>query len=116
MTVAEPAVAGPLKSPLALMAPTLADQLTAELKPPVPVTVAVHCEVVPATMVDGLHAACTEVMMDAGAFTVTKTEPDLVGSCILVAVTVTAAAVAGDVKSPLELTLPALADQVTAEL
>ena len=114
--VAEAAVAGPLKSPVAVMAPTLADHVTAELKLPVPVTVAVHCEFVVATMVDGLHAACTEVIVDAGAFTVTETVPALFESCVLVAVTVTAAAVAGDVKSPLELTVPALADQVTAEL
>jgi hypothetical protein len=51
-----------------------------------------------------------------GAFTVTEAVPALVESCVLVAVTAAAAAVAGAVKSPLELTLPALADHVTAEL
>jgi hypothetical protein len=66
--------------------------------------------------VDGLHAALTEVMVVEGAFTVTEAVPALVESCVLVAVTAAAAAVAGAVKSPLELTLPALADHVTAEL
>jgi hypothetical protein len=40
----------------------------------------------------------------------------LVGSCMLVAVTVTVPAVAGAVRMPLALTVPALADHVTAEL
>jgi hypothetical protein len=66
--------------------------------------------------VDGLHAALTEVMVEDGAFTVTDTVPDLAESCVLVAVTVAVAAVAGAVKSPLELMVPALADHVTVEL
>jgi hypothetical protein len=66
--------------------------------------------------VDGLHAALTEVMVEEGAFTVTEAVPALVESCVLVAVKAAAAAVAGAVKSPLELMLPALADHVTAEL
>ena len=42
--------------------------------------------------------------------------PDFVGSCVLVAVTVTVPAEAGAVKSPLALMEPLLADQVTTEL
>jgi hypothetical protein len=47
---------------------------------------------------------------------VTVAVPDVVVSCALVAVTVTLPVVAGAVKSPLELMVPALADQVTVEL
>jgi hypothetical protein len=42
--------------------------------------------------------------------------PDLVVSCVLVAVTVTLPAEAGAVKTPLVFTAPLLADHVTAEL
>jgi hypothetical protein len=42
--------------------------------------------------------------------------PDFVGSCVLVAVTVTVPAEAGAVKSPLALIVPPLADHVTTEL
>jgi hypothetical protein len=42
--------------------------------------------------------------------------PDLVASCVLVAVTVTLPAEAGAVKTPLVFTVPLLADHVTAEL
>ncbi len=48
--------------------------------------------------------------------TITGAVPDFVASCVLVAVTVTLPAEAGAVKSPLELMLPPLALQVTAEL
>jgi protein involved in polysaccharide export with SLBB domain len=41
-------------------------QVTAELKPPVPVTVAVHCEVAPVTTVVGLQETVTEVMVGVG--------------------------------------------------
>jgi hypothetical protein len=42
--------------------------------------------------------------------------PDFVASCVLVAVTVTVPTEVGAVKNPLESMVPALADQVTAEL
>lgn len=48
--------------------------------------------------------------------TVTFAVPDLVVSCIDVAVTVTLPAVLGAVRSPDELIVPALALQVTVEL
>jgi hypothetical protein len=66
--------------------------------------------------VDGLHAIWTEVMVEEGADTAMGAVPDLVGSCVLVAVTVAVPAEAGAVKTPLALTTPLLADQVTAEL
>jgi hypothetical protein len=82
----------------------------------VPATVALHCEVALVFTVDGLHAACTEVMAEGGVCTVMAAVPDLVGSCVLVAVMVTIPAEAGAVKAPLVLMAPPLADHVTAEL
>ena len=83
---------------------------------PVPVTVAAHCDVALVLTVVGLQATWTEVIVEAGACTVRDAVPDFVASCVLVAVTVTLPAEAGAVKNPLVLTVPALADQVTAEL
>jgi hypothetical protein len=82
----------------------------------VPATVALHCEVALVFTVDGLHAAWTEVMVEGGVCTVMAAVPDLVGSCVLVAVMVTVPADAGAMKAPLALMVPPLADQVTAEL
>jgi hypothetical protein len=70
----------------------------------------------PVFIVPGLQATETDVIVDGEACTVTAAIPDLVVSCMLVAVTVTLPAEAGAVKTPLELMVPALADQVTAEL
>jgi hypothetical protein len=67
-------------------------------------------------IVPGLQVAETDVIVDGEACTVTAVVPDFVASSMLVAVTVTLPAEAGAVKTPLELTVPALADQVTAEL
>jgi hypothetical protein len=82
----------------------------------VPVTVALHCEVALVLTVDGVHAAWTEVMVEEGACTVTVAVPDLVGSCVLVAVMVDVPAEPGAVNTPLVFTVPPFADQVTAEL
>jgi hypothetical protein len=57
----------------------------------------------------------TEVMVD-GAVTFTVAVPDLLVSCVDVAVTVMLPAVPGAVRSPDELIVPALAVQVTVEL
>lgn len=116
VTVALPAAAGAVKSPLVLIVPAFADHVTAELKLPVPCTVALHCEVAFTPIVDGLHITATEVIVEALDCTVTVAVPDLVVSWMLVAVTVTLPAVAGAVKTPLALIVPALADHVTAEL
>ena len=66
--------------------------------------------------VDGLQATWTEVMAEESGWTVTDAVPDLVGSWVLVAVTVTGPTEAGAVKTPLELTVPLLADHMTAAL
>jgi hypothetical protein len=63
-----------------------------------------------------MQVACTELMVEEDDCTVTDAVPDFVGSCLLVAVTVTAPAVAGAVSNPLVFMAPLLADQVTAEL
>jgi hypothetical protein len=90
-------------------------QVTAVAKLPVPVTDAEQVIVPPTPTVLG-QLALTEVMVGDGAVTFTVAVPDLVASCIDVAVTITLPAVLGAVKSPEELTVPALAPQVTAEL
>ena len=64
---AEAATAGAVRRPLELMVPALADHVTAELKAPVPCTLAVHCEVAPGLIVDGMHVALTEVTAEEGA-------------------------------------------------
>ena len=55
----------------------------------------------------------TAIEVTLGAFTVIVAEADLVGSATLVALMAAVPAVAGAVKSPLAVTVPALADQVT---
>jgi hypothetical protein len=58
----------------------------------------------------------TEVIVEIAACTATAALPVLLASCVLVALTVTLPAAAGAVRTPLELTVPPLADHVTAEL
>jgi hypothetical protein len=115
ITVTLPAAAGAVKSPLAVMAPALADQVTAELKLAVPLTVAEHCDVVLTLMVAGTQVTATEAIVGGAASTKTVAVPDLVVSWVLVAVTVTLPAAGGAVKSPAAVMVPALADQVTTE-
>jgi hypothetical protein len=66
-------------------------------------------------MVEGAHAAATEVIV-AAVCTVMAAVPDFVVSCVLVAVTVTVPPVIGAVKSPTVLIAPDAADHVTVEL
>lgn len=74
--VAAPVVAGAVKSPVASMAPTFEDHVTAELKLPVPVTLAVHCEVAFGATVEGVHAAETaEMVEDSRLLTVLAVPP-----------------------------------------
>ena len=54
--------------------------VTAVLKLPVPITVAVHCDIEPVGLEAGRQAAATEVMVGVAAVTVTLYEPDLVPS------------------------------------
>jgi hypothetical protein len=105
-----------VKRPSELIVPAVTDQLTAELKLPVPLTVAAHCEFAFRLTVDGLHATWTDVMPEDDCCTVMDVLPDLLGFWVLVAVTVTGPVLAGAVKTPLELTVPLLADHMTAEL
>jgi len=65
---------------------------------------------------DGLQETATEVTVGEAACTLTIAVPDLVVSCVLVAVTVTLPAAAGAAKRPPVLIVPPLADHVTAEL
>jgi hypothetical protein len=64
----------------------------------------------------GLQVTKTEVIVGGVNCTVMAAVPAFVGSCVLVAVTVTVPAEAGAVKSPLALMEPLLADHVTTEL
>jgi hypothetical protein len=116
ITVAAPADPGAVKRPVVLIVPAVTDHVTAELKLPVPLTVAAHCEVALRLTADGLHVTWTAVTVEEPCCTVTEVLPDLLGSWVLVAVTVAGPAVAGAVKTPLELTVPLLADHATAEL
>ncbi len=116
VTVIDPAEPGAVNSPLESIVPPLAVQFTVELKLPVPLTVAVHCEVPFVTMVDGLQATPTEEIVGGGAFTVIIAVPDLLVSCVLVAVTVTDPAELGAVNIPLLVIVPPLAVHFTPEL
>ena len=66
VTVTEPAAPGAVKTPAALMLPDAADHVTAELKLPVPCTVALHCDVAFAATAEGAHETATEAMEDDG--------------------------------------------------
>jgi hypothetical protein len=117
--VAVPAAAG-MKTPELLTLPMLdglTDQLTPVLKFPVPITVGVHVEVCVVEIETGEQATVTDVIVE-GIATVTVTEPDLVESCVEVAVTVAVPAPLG-VKTPALLMDPmlvGLTDHATAEL
>jgi hypothetical protein len=82
----------------------------------VPLTVAEQVLVCDAMIEDGEHETVTEVMVDVAAKpTTTLLVPDLVVSCVEVAVMVAVPVPLG-VNTPAELILPPDADQVTAEL
>lgn len=51
---------GAVNAPLEVMAPELADHVTAEFGLPVPCTVALHCEGAPGATVVGVHEIVTE--------------------------------------------------------
>jgi hypothetical protein len=77
-TVTVPATAGAVKAPFALIPPAPADQVTAELKLPVPCTVAVHCDVACAAIAAGTQVTATEVMegdIEAGGFELAPPPP-----------------------------------------
>jgi len=118
VTVRLPSADGAVNSPVALIAPSVELHVTAELKLPVPCTVAVHCEVASGAIVEGAQATDTDVIVgeEVADCTVTESTPDFDVSCVLVAVTVTLPDEAGAVKRPLELTVPPLEDHFSAEL
>jgi hypothetical protein len=64
VTVMLAAEDGAVKTPLAFIAPALADQVTEELYLPEPFTAAVHCEVAFSAIVEGAHAGETEAMVE----------------------------------------------------
>jgi len=118
VTVTDPVEPGAVNNPLPLIVPPLAVHVTAELKLPVPCTVALHCEVALGAIVEGLHATETEEIVGglAAIATITVAVPDLLESSLLVAVTVTVAAELGAVSIPFALIDPLLAVHVTVEL
>ena len=114
--VAVPVPAG-VNTPEVVIAPSDAAQVTAELYDPVPCTVAVQVDVCVDRMDAGEQPTETEVIVD-GAATVTVASPDLVESCVDVAVMV-AVPVLEAVNTPALLTVPmlvGLTDHVTDEL
>jgi hypothetical protein len=116
VTIAVPALAG-VKTPFPSTDPIptgLIDQVTAELYAPVPWTLAEHAEVWVVRMDARAQATETEVIA-TGTVAVTVASPDLVASWAEVAVIVAVPAAVG-VKTPEEVMVPPVADQVTAEL
>jgi hypothetical protein len=110
---ADPAAAG-VKTPEEVIAPSVAVQVTAELKAPVPCTVATQEEVWFVWIEAGEQATETEVIVP-GTPTATDAEPDLVESCVDVAVIVHVPAAEG-VNTPADVIAPPVADHVTPEL
>jgi hypothetical protein len=72
LIVAVPAPDG-VNTPEELITPSVADQLTAELKAPVPVTVGIQADVWAVVIVAGEHATVTDVTVGRG---VTVIVPD----------------------------------------
>ncbi len=116
VTVTVAPVAGTVRTPAELMDPPEADHVTEELKPLVPVTEEAQLVVLLAHTVVAAQATETPVIVEGGVME-TTVEADLVASCVLVAVTVTAVAVvlAGMVKTPPGVIVPTEAVQFTVE-
>ena len=108
-----PAAVG-VKTPDELIVPSVAAQVTAELNAPVPCTVAVQVDVCVVRIELGEQLTETDVI-EGDALTVTVADPDLLESCVEVAVMVAGPAAAG-VKTPDELIGPPVAAQVTLVL
>jgi hypothetical protein len=114
--ITDPATVG-VNTPEDVIVPFVASQITVELYGPVPCTVAVQVDVCVVRMDAGEQFTETELIVD-GAVTVTVALPDLVESCVDVAVMVTVPVPAG-VRTPALLTVPmlvGLTDHVTDEL
>jgi hypothetical protein len=108
-----------VNTPEDVIVPSVAPQVTAELYDPVPCTVAVQMDVCVVRMEAGEQLTETEVTVD-GAVTVTVALPDLVESCVDVAVMVAVPVPEAEaVNTPALLTVPmlvGLTDHVTDEL
>lgn len=74
-----------------------------------------HWAVLPVVTEDGWQLTVSDVIV-GGVETETIVDPLMVGCWVLVAVTVTLPPVAGAVSTPVDEIVPALADQLTAEL
>jgi hypothetical protein len=111
--VAAPAVVG-VKTPVAVIVPPVADQVTPELYAPVPWTFAEQADVWVVRIEAGVHTTKTEETV-TGMVAITAAEADLVESWVEVAVIVAIPAVVG-VKRPEEVMDPPVADQAKAEL
>jgi hypothetical protein len=108
--VAVPGVDAAVKTPAEVIVPELVDQ-EMDLFVTVPCTVALNCSVPPVATFAVVGEIVTEVTL--GAATAMVAVADFVVSAALVAVTVTVLAVAGAVRRPLELIVPAEVFQVT---
>jgi len=103
-------------APLDVIVPALALQVTVELYEPVPATAAEH-EDVPLTLtLVGEQDAVTDVIVEELVPTCTVVEPDLVGSCTEVAVTVAVPFVDGATKPPFDEMVPKFVLHVTRGL
>lgn len=105
-----PALSGAVNTPPALMLPPEADQMTEVFV--VPLTDAVNCCCLPLSIVRLPGVTVTDISPGEPS-TVTRAESDLVGSAMLVAVTVAVPAEAGAVNRPVLSIFPADAVQVT---
>jgi hypothetical protein len=113
VTVAVPAAVA-VKTPDEVIVPPVAVQTTSELTAPVPCTVAAHRLLCPIRTLAGVQTTATEEITGE-ADTVTVALPDLVGSCVDVAVIVAVPGAKG-VKTPEGVIAPAFTAHVNAGL
>ena len=114
VTTSAPPEAGAVYSPALVMAPRWADQVTAALKLPVPLTVALNVCWAPVSRVRARGLTETELTV-AGTVTTTSAVPIWAGVSTLVAVTRSVPPLAGAVYRPALVMVPFLAVQVTPE-
>jgi len=106
-----------VKRPLELMVPPVAVHVTAELKEPVPDTVAAHCEICPVLIDDGVAVTETEVMVNGTLLTLMEAEPVMFVKPVCVeCATHVAVPLPEGVKTPPEVMVPPVAVQVTPVL
>lgn len=108
------AVPAGVNTPAAVIDPLVAVQVTALLKFPAPETVAVQAVVWFGRIEVGLQTTLTDEIVEE-SFTETRAVPELLVSCVAVAVMVAVPAPDG-VNNPAGVIVPFVADQVTEEL